>query len=94
MLTTTSGDGTAADLFAFTSDGLVIDAGGVRLKSPAPSNKTPITIRLGVWTHAAGGGVKVTFVELGAGKNGALQGILTITAHVTRNADGNSFQGT
>jgi hypothetical protein len=79
------------DLSAFTNDGLMIDAGSVSLKAPAPSNNTPNTIGLGSWAPAASGGYDLTFVGLIEGKDGALQGTKTISAHATLSADGDTF---
>jgi len=93
MLRTVSNGSTSVDLFAFTKDGLVVDAGGVPLKAPAPSDRSPITIGLGTWARAAGGGIDVAFASLGAGADGAFQGSSTISAHVLLGADGNTFHG-
>jgi hypothetical protein len=89
-MTTNSGEGDV-DLIAFTKDGLMIDAGSVPLKAPAPSDNTPITVGLGSWAQAATGGYIATFISLAAGKDGAFQGTFTIDAHATLSADGNTF---
>ncbi len=93
MLTTKSGGSTSMDLFAFTKDGLVIDAGGVSVKAPPKGQNTPITIGLGTWAAAADGGVDVAFASLSAGTDGSYQGTVTITAHVVLDATGDSFKG-
>jgi len=79
------------DLAAFTKDGLMIDAGSIPFKAPSPGDNTPITIGLGSWAPAANGGYDLTFVSLAAGKDGALQGTFTISAHATLSADGDTF---
>ncbi|MGH2389820.1 MAG: hypothetical protein ACRDIE_16585 [Chloroflexota bacterium] len=93
MLITESAGSKSMDLFAFTKDGLVIDAGAVSVKAPPKGQNSPITIGLGTWAAAADGGVDVTFASLGAGMDGSYQGTSTITAHVSFDAAGNTFKG-
>jgi hypothetical protein len=85
--------GKSMDLTSFSQDGLVIDAGSVPLKAPPAGQGGPSSVSLGRWAAAMGGGYNVTFVSLAPGQNGALQGIVTINAHLTVGAGGDTASG-
>jgi hypothetical protein len=93
MLTTEGRGNKSMDLAALTKDGLIIDAGGVPVQAPPKGQNTPITIGLGTWVAAAGGGIDVSFASLFAGTDGSYQGTASITAHVVLNAAGDAFKG-
>jgi hypothetical protein len=88
-----SGGMHSVDLTSFTKDGLVFDAGSLPLKAPAPGQGGPPSVGLGAWAAAKGGGFDATFVNLAPDPKGAFALTVTINAHVSLGAGGNTFSG-